>query len=191
MKTIACFGNGRDSCCGLMYSAMDHVGRILALSSVRVITGGYGGSGMEAPIKGAKSCAGKVMGFVLNSSEPTPNVFLKPNEIEVCDGSSIEVSYGNRLGKLLSADGFIIGANGGAGTMVKLMAIINLNAKVWRFSKHIAILKPNGVSGLGEQTLFFLGKMKILDMAGAMCVSIVETPKEAVEWVVSYLEASG
>lgn len=143
MKTIACFGSGSGKCGEVMYDAMQEVGQTLARTGATVITGGFGGSGMEAPAKGAQIAGGKSIGYTLMGLPANPHL----SEVVDCSRESNcpEIQFGIRLGHLLSADAFIIGAAGGAGTLVELMAIINLNAKFWKEKKRVVILKPHSL----------------------------------------------
>ncbi|MFC1623647.1 LOG family protein [Patescibacteria group bacterium] len=138
MKRIACLGSGNGEPGDKMYDAMQEVGKLLAKNGITVLTGGFGGSGMEAPAKGVQSSGGKSVGFTLMG---IPGNQYLSETVDTKKQSDIpEIQFGIRLGNLLSADGFIISADGGAGTMTELMAIINLNAKFWKPSKPVVIL---------------------------------------------------
>ncbi|OHA32151.1 MAG: hypothetical protein A2928_00465 [Candidatus Taylorbacteria bacterium RIFCSPLOWO2_01_FULL_45_15b] len=178
MKTIACLGSGSGKCGEAMYDAMEQVGVLLATEGATVITGGFGGSGMEAPAKGAQRMGGKTVGYTLIGLPANPYF----SEVVDCakNGDSPEIQFGTRLGHLLSANGFIVGAAGGAGTLVELMAIINLNAKFWKEKKKVVILKPGSLqcSGWDESMLQQLKSWGVLP--DSVEVKVVDTPRAAV-----------
>lgn len=181
MKTIACLGSGSGVEGEALYDEMMRVGQLLAESGVVVITGGFGGAGMEAPAKGAQSVGGKTIGYTFMGL-PTNPYF---SEVVDCDkeGSCPEVQFGTRLGHLLSADGFVVGVNGGPGTMVELMAIINLNAKFWKVQKKVVILRPNSVKTIGWDDLMFQQLKSWGMLPGSVSIVVAETPEEAVATV--------
>ena len=140
-----------------MYEAMQEVGRLIARAGCTVATGAYGGAGMEAPVRGARECGGRIVGYTM-LHKPSNKTFDDYGEVADCahqhhlgfSGPAIpEIQYGIRLGSLLSADGFIVGAGGGPGTAVELLAFINLAAKFWEQPKKLAILHPKNVAIIG------------------------------------------
>lgn len=161
-----------------MYDAMQEVGQTLARVGVTVITGGFGGSGMEAPAKGSQLAGGKSIGYTLMGLPANPHL----SEVVDCskESSCPEIQFGIRLGHLLSADAFIVGAAGGAGTLVELMAIINLNAKFWKEKKKVVILKPNFLQcpGWDESMLKQLKDWGV--MPDSVQVIVCVTPDDAV-----------
>jgi len=144
-KYISVFGSGKDTA-GKMYRKMEEVGRLLAEHDCAVVTGGFGGSGMEAPAKGAKLAGGETWGFTMLAR--VANFFIdKVYDVsKMCprkDGKEwlLEEQYGLRLGNLLTSDGFIIADNDQTiGTLVELCAVINLNEKFWEKKKLVAIM---------------------------------------------------
>ena len=57
-KLISCFGPGVGEPGDPLYDAMVEVGRLLAQLGCTVQTGGFGGTGMEAPARGAREANG-------------------------------------------------------------------------------------------------------------------------------------
>lgn len=180
-----------------MYDAMQEVGQTLARVGATVITGGFGGSGMEAPAKGASLAGGKSIGYTLMGLPANPHLselvdcrkeFLRVKFNSCQDETSYpepspEIQFGIRLGHLLSADAFIVGAAGGAGTLVELMAIINLNAKFWKEKKVVVILKPHSLecSGWDDDMLQQLKNWGVLPDSVQVIVRV--TPDDAVACV--------
>lgn len=183
MKTIACLGSGNGISGEAMYDAMEQVGVLLATGGSTVITGGFGGSGMEAPAKGVKIAGGKSIGYTIKGIPANQYI----SDVVDCseESSCPEIQFGIRLGHLLSADAFIIGATGGAGTLVELMAIINLNTKFWKEKKKVAILKVQEGSGWDYEMLDQLKQWGVLPHQAEDSIVIVETPEQAVHWVMT------
>lgn len=199
MKTIACLGSGSGTIGDPCYDAMVEVGRLLAERGCVVATGGFCGTGMEAPERGATAVGGKTVGYTifgkqgnayLSETVDCRKQYIKVRQC-VCVGEEPhiepppEVQYGVRLGNLLTADGFIIAADGGPGTMVELMAIINLNYKLWKEKpKSVAILNVNGEDGNGwnADMLDQLEAWGVLPREVRECVLVVSTPEQAVSW---------
>lgn len=185
---IACLGNGSLAPGEPAYDAMVEAGKLLARRGDIVLTGAFGGA-MEAPAKGAKQAGGKTVGYTMLDK--------KPNEwiMEVGDcaaqyhiGFSTppiqEIQYGIRLGSLLAADGFIFAAGGGPGSMTELMAIANLNAKIWPRPKKIAILKVKRTNSdeWDYPMLTQLEDWGMLPQKVRQQILITEAPKVAVGW---------
>jgi len=187
LKTIACFGSGSGAPGDAMYDAMLEVGRLLATLGYRVATGGFGGSGMEAPARGARVVGGTAIGYTMLGKKP--NAFITAE----VDCSRIpyltippEMQYGIRLGRLLEADGFIIAANGGPGTMVELLAIINLNYKfpAWKANpKRFTLLNPSYGVGWDAKMGDQLSELGVFPREILPLYIISRTPQEAVDWV--------
>lgn len=192
MKVIACLGSGSGASGDPCYDAMVEVGRLLAERGLTVATGGFGGAGMEAPAKGATTAGGKAVGYTMYGMSGNPylseTVDCQRQYVDPTKEASrlpSEVQFGVRLGNLLAADGFIIAAEGGPGTMVELMAIIVLNHKLWKKEpKRLAILKVKGVEGKGwgSDMLDRLEEWGVLPRAVRESILVVETPEEAVNW---------
>jgi len=180
---------------------MVKVGRLLVEKSYTVVTGGFGGVGMEAPARGASEAGGTAIGYTTFGFEG--NGFLT-REVD-CRQLYVEVSHTVKVGgeaphlepppevqsairraMLLSADAFIIAAGGGSGTMVELMAIINNNHRIWEDRpKYVAILKPVGVDceGWDISMLRKLTEWGVLPRGVRGFIRVVDTPEKAVGWV--------
>ena len=161
-KRIACFGSGKGQRGERAYDAMVKVGALLAEHGVDVLTGGFGGAGMEAPAYGVRvarmlsGVAAQAIGYTLWGKPGNADLTrIVPADTfglvvrgcsGISDSASIplapELQYGLRLGNLLSADGFILMLDRcGVGTMVELFAVLNLMAKKWpKGSKRLALL---------------------------------------------------
>lgn len=188
---IACLGSGSGEAGQPAYDAMVEVGKLLAQGGHIVLTGGFGGAGMEAPARGAKEAGGKTVGYTMLGEKPNQWIM----EVGDCAAQYhigfsappiVEVQYGMRLGSLLAADGFIISASGGPGSMVEFMAIINLNAKIWLQLKKIAILRTkaqDGSKGWDYSMLTQLGEWGMFPRTMRQRVLITNRPQVAVTWV--------
>lgn len=192
-KIIACLGGGDVKRDNIYYKAMTVVGGLLAEKKYIVVTGGFGGI-MEAAAKGAKKAGGETMGFTILGKPGNKYLFreikcknlINPMLQNESDEIDPELQYGIRLGCLLSADGFIISAGGGPGTMAELMAIINLGSKVWKMAKRIAILNVDEAYFSYEwnaRMLKELEKWGVFPRKVQKHFRIAATPKEAVDWV--------
>lgn len=186
---IACLGSGSGKSGDAAYDAMVEVGRLLAQTGHTVLTGGFGGAGMEAPARGAKLAGGKTVGYTMLGKQPNEWIM----EIGDCAaqfhlGASAppipEIQFGIRLGSLLAADGFIMAAGGGAGSMLELMGIINLGSKIWETPKKTAILQTRGVEikGWDYGMLQQLEDWGMLPKKVLQAILITETPEGAVNW---------
>ena len=179
---------------------MYKVGWILAKGGDTVITGGFGGSGMEAPARGATEAGGKAIGYVWRGKPGNPyltemvdcrRVYVKPKRFPVPGELPFyepppEVQYGIRLGFLLAADGFIIDGSGGTGTLVEMLAVLNLNAKYWsREPKRFSIMTLPIAHGRNHhhQALDFMMSLGIIQAADLRLLKVTADPAEAVNWV--------
>jgi len=149
---------------------------------------------MEAPARGASESGGYATGYTMTGK--SGNRFL--TEVVDCGEQYVrsspsarsqlppEVQYGIRLGNLLTADGFIVATNGGPGTLVELIAVINLNFGMWRESpKRCAILRPAAVADDGwDETMWdYLQSIAVLPSHVKSLLNVAATAREAVEWV--------
>ncbi len=170
------------------YDAMVEVGRLLAERGCIVVTGGFGGAGMEAPVRGAREAGGKVFGYTM-LGKPANEYLAEYGDCQFFGETRlpIELQFGTRLGHLLESDGFIICAGGGPGTMVELIAIINLNIKLWKeHPKRFAILMPKDMKceGWGNGMIEQLISWGILPLGLAhRQILITGSPEAAVGWV--------
>ena len=189
---IACLGSGSGVAGEPSYDAMVLVGRLLAQAGHTVLTGGYGGAGMEAPARGAKEASGAAIGFTMlgkpGNGYLTEAVDSRLQYVNTTMNSPTmpppAVQFGIRLGNLLSADGFIIAAGGGPGSMVELMAIINLGGKIWPQPKKVAILRAKVTNGGGWDyaMLTQLEDWGMLPQPIRSQILITESPEQAVNW---------
>lgn len=180
-RVIACFGSGKDSA-GKVYRQMEIVGKLLAEHDCIVITGGFGGSGMEAPLKGAKSANGQTIGYTMLGK--TANAFADTiidcgQQYSNRSGTALttEEQYGLRLANLMKADAFVVSDAGGIGTVVELCAIINFALKIWQQKKPIAIL----VSEYGNLKLLQQLTATFFDKSNSLMY--FHDPAKAVGWV--------
>lgn len=140
---ITCFGSSKGSPGETQYDAMQEVGRLLAAERVVVVTGGYGGSGMEAAARGASESGGSACGYTLECSTKQPNPYLAP--IIPSDAFlSVEKQYCERLGSLLQSDGFVVDPTDDTpGTLIEFFSVMNLNMKFWKDSpRPVVVLRP-------------------------------------------------
>lgn len=209
-KRIACLGPSTGVPGEPLYEFMTTVGRYLALAGHEVLTGGFGGAGMEAPARGAREVEGTVTGYTmlgrpgnefLANSIPCEELELtrqhtprKHSDLVEArywgiDGrvkpKSPELQYGIRLGFLLMADGFIIAGGGGPGTLTELLAIMNLGAKVWERPKRVALVPGWGGDGATPWDKAMLDALAtwvpIPDRVRAQ-IRVVTMPEAAVAW---------
>ena len=195
---VACFGGAKIKSNDPIYQAMIQVGRLLAQKGIEIVNGGHGGI-MEAVLKGAQE-------FDPESKRiGVPLMFFKPNRFVNCiwrHGQSTSLLHFNnvetpiqclffRLAALMSADAFVIAAKGGIGTLLELVALIELNTKIWGKEwfkksyprKKIAILVPESVGSWERDILNVFHKHKLLIPEARELIKIARTPEEAVEWV--------
>lgn len=192
---IACLGSGSGQPGSPAYDAMVAVGRLLAQAGHTVLTGGFGGAGMEAPARGAKLAGGKTVGYTIlgkpGNSFLTEEVDCR-TMFNICPVPPPTAQFCLRFFSLLDADGFIISAGGGAGSMLELMGIINLGAKVWPAPKKVAILQPNGpvVKGWDYPMLTQLENWDMLPGKVLQEILITKQPELAVNWATMVATAS-
>ena len=196
MKTIACLGSGSGQAGEPAYDAMVEVGRLLAQRDCVVVTGGFGGAGMEAPAKGAREAGGEVIGYTMFGGPS--NDFLtrevncrtqyvaNPESLLAGVEPPPEIQHGIRLGNLMAADGFIVADGGGSGTFVEFTAYVNLMVKLWVAApKKMAILTSGGRPG--TVWVEILEKLEIWGMLppGVLpYIFITRFPERAVGWVI-------
>lgn len=141
------FGSGSGKPEDMMYNLMMETAKRLAMEGATIVTGAFGGSGMEAPAVGAKAVEGESIGYAMLGMPGNPylsewfdvNIFVSAN-------AGDELQFTTRLGKLLESDVFVLGADGGIGSLVEFSAWANLNSKIWKKAgtpKRLAILWPD------------------------------------------------
>lgn len=166
---------------------MVEVGRLLAQRGVLVMTGGFGGVGMEAPARGAWEVGGKSVGYTWRG-KPGNNYLSDAIDCSYINGCELppELQYGVRLGRLLTADAFVVAADGDPGTMVELMAVINLGAKLWEPPKRFAILKPDSTQpGWDAGALGRLRQWNVFPDMLTSYILLTTSPAQAVDWVLA------
>lgn len=199
-KIIACLGGGDIEPDDPYYKAMEKVGCLLAEKKCIVTTGGFDGI-MKAAAKGAIEAGGQTVGYTMlgkkSNSYISTTVDCRRLLYSMMYGEKEEpdvaVQYGMRLGCLLAADGFIIPAGGGPGTMTELMAIINLSSKIWKTPKRAAILSIDEAHLNYKWDARMLLALEELENYGIFLEKvkkhflIAATPEEAVNWVTEIL----
>lgn len=194
MKKITCLGSGSGKSGDPYYDAMVNVGHLLAQKQIIVLTGGFGGIGMQAPAQGAVESGGKAIGYTifgkpgnayLSEEVDCRKFFINSLSGAVSKDLTKEEQFCIRLSHLITADGFIIAAGGGPGTMVELTTLINFNHKVWKNqAKKIAILKlDNEGIGWDENMLRNFEDWGFLPREVRDLIFIASSPEEAVSWV--------
>ncbi|MFH0830633.1 MAG: hypothetical protein V1895_01055 [Parcubacteria group bacterium] len=192
-KRVACLGSGSGSPGDVAYDQMTEVGRECARRGVEVYTGAYGGTGMEAPARGANEIGGTSVGFFCGSLFPAlqSNSFLTKvidcHTHTMLGGVNWYSTLGIRLTGLLSANGFIVAAGGGIGTFFELVALILHNAKVWNKSpKPIVVLHPSGAWPIKGWELKAFQQLKLwglIDDTGLSQIYVYNDPINAVRRV--------
>jgi len=176
-KQIACLGNGKVAT-GNILRKMQLVGKLLTENNCIVFTGGFAKSGIETLVKGAKLDGDEIWDYTLfgKSANPFIDETIDSSKLKV-EGCSVEERYGFRLASLLQADAFIISDIGGIGILTELCAIINLEEKIWKNKKFIAIL----VSEYGNLKIM----EQIIDkfVSNKSYIMAFHDPAKAVGWV--------
>ncbi|HEY9584599.1 MAG TPA: hypothetical protein VJI33_03420 [Candidatus Paceibacterota bacterium] len=194
IASVAFLGSGSGEPGDSMYDLMYLAGRLCAKRDVTVVTGAYFGSGMAAPARGAKEVKGRTIGFGLLGITPNPHIESfhdcgdgKPmDELSNC----AEEQFGRRLARLLMRDAFIIGGDGGVGTVLELAGVVNLNAKIWpkfgqKETKRAAVLIP---ADLAFKTTF-MAHFRLMESDSTTksvveaTIRVVHTAEAAVDWV--------
>lgn len=182
-RIIACLGSGNSQPSDdRWYPGMQEVGRLLAERNCVVATGGFGGIGMEAPSRGARQAGGHVIGYTMRGMAVNEYVV---ETVDTDHALSPEAQYAQRLGRLLEAQGFIIAAQGGPGTLVEFFSILNLNSKMWEGrKKKLAILER---SDWIYTLLRCAPSLEVLPSALGELILVTTFPEEAVNWVAPVL----
>jgi predicted Rossmann-fold nucleotide-binding protein len=180
MKTVACFGSGSGNPGDFAYDRMQEAGRLLATQNILVITGGYGGSGMEAPARGARGIGGSSIGYTLACRNKMPNPFL--STVFMCGNGTDATQYATRLGHLLNADGFVVDTTDTTlGTLIEFLSVVNMNQKFWQqHPKPIALLSDSLQAAAYTQCV--PNEKELL----AYCRNFKE-PLEAIDWLIGKL----
>ena len=110
-RTIAVFGSSTIDPSSESWRLAEEIGRRLAASGARVVTGGFGGV-MEAACRGARAGGGTAVGVTFGAAFPerTPNPWLS----ETLEAGSLL----QRLARLFDAEGFVV-LEGSVGTLAE------------------------------------------------------------------------
>ncbi|MBU0707253.1 LOG family protein [Patescibacteria group bacterium] len=191
-RLITFFGSGKGTPGDPAYDQMKKLGSIVNARGGIPVTGGFGGSGMEAPARGAHENGGQtIIGHVLRDTGLKANQYLT----EVVDHSvgpegsplPVETAFCLRLAGLTASQGFVFGAGAGIGTFVELMTIFNHNLKLWKS-------QPRPVALLGEawyERLQFFSDQGLLGPGGYKSLSwlcVADTPEQAANHVLPLMD---
>lgn len=194
---IGFFGSGSGNPGDPLYDAMSEAGKLVVERNHVVMTGAYGGIGMEAPARGAHRVNNsQTVGFTMGGDR-LANEFI--DQVIDCSYATLqgnrkptrEETFGIRLGGLLAADAFIIGAQGGPGTMVEFFSIINFNSKAWKPGKRIAFLDPESsepTESWAVPLIMLLAKFGLITSEVMDLVHVSMRPENAVDWVTGVLQ---
>lgn len=171
----AFLGSGSGNQSDAMYQAMFACATMVSERGSKVATGGFGGSGMEAPLRGAHG------GIGYTFDDRPVNQYA--TEVVNCGNSEVptEVGYGMRLGYLMTADAFVIGCDGGLGTITELAAIANFQQKMWKEQEKAIVLLCPLVASNVKNFLDYCIAQKLIQPG---LVKIVETPTEAAKIII-------
>jgi predicted Rossmann-fold nucleotide-binding protein len=167
------------------YSVLQRIGKQLGIFGVKVVTGALGGA-MEAPAKGATSVEfGRAIGYTFLGLGCNSYI----NEAVDCstlhgEALSPELQYGVRLGYLLSSDAFVV-AEGNAGTLVEVMAIINFNCRGWKPQKKVVFIDS---SGIWKKTLDALMKSGYVGESMMASVKIFSNPTQQIRDIIDWID---
>jgi uncharacterized protein (TIGR00730 family) len=175
---IAVFGSSEAEPGGALYHQAHDVGLRLARAGYVVVTGGYGGV-MEAASRGALEAGGRTLGItVADFVSKTPNGYL--SEVQCA------ADLHQRTARLISvARGFVV-LEGKSGTLAEL-------ALVWALDR-AGCLGERPVVVLGDSYRELIGqlvRLRILDAAQLRSTRLADSPRQAVELLVSRLQKVG
>lgn len=190
IRTIACLGSGKGKLGEPMYDEMTEVGRLLTRRKIMVVTGAYGGSGMEAPARGACEAEGTPVGYTLGGKRGNEFVRRTVDCNDVAQRSGADwphADFGLRLTGLMSADGFILDASGGIGTFLEFITFVLFATKFWQrdeVTKRLAILDLTDTGhAFDSGMLNALVTHGLVDKRVGELMAICRTPEEAVCFV--------
>jgi uncharacterized protein (TIGR00725 family) len=165
-RQILVIGNNESGCTPELEKLAYDVGVEIAKSGSVLITGGLGGV-MKAASHGAHDAGGLTIGIIPQDNPSYANEFC---DIVIPSGLGLSRDFLNAL----SADGVII-VGGGSGTLSETCA-------AYMHKKPIAALKNSGgiASKFSDQYLDHRQNVKIVG---------VETPREAVKYILSQITA--
>jgi predicted Rossmann-fold nucleotide-binding protein len=186
---VSCFGSNNSQPREL-YDQMKLVGNLLSLRGVGIATGAFGGLGMQAPAEGAVGAGSKipVVGYTFGSRQPNPYITEVVDCRVLSNGIPFDADYCVRLAGLLSSDAFIVAGNGGPGTFLELVAVINFNQKFWKPMKRVAILDVEVARTWNHSMLQALKSWGVLNDHTAGMIRVVRSADSAVRWVCEGIE---
>ena len=158
---ILVIGYNSDSCTRNAYDVAYDVGKEVAKSGAKLITGGLGGV-MEAASKGARDANGIALGIIPFEEFSEANEYC---DIVVCSG----MGYARNFITAYSADGVII-VGGGIGTLIEAGIA---------YMKKKPVVAVAGSGGVADQ---YAGKY--LDDRKLVKISSANSPKEAVDFII-------
>jgi predicted Rossmann-fold nucleotide-binding protein len=192
-----------------MYDAMQNAASLIAVRKGIVCTGAYGGSGMEAPIKGALQGGGEIRAHGMwdlkqnQFASDFPGSCMDWSHSRVVFPGSLnplavsqEEAFGLRFSNLMMADAFIMGADGGVGTLLEFCGIVNLQSKLWGkkeepIRKPFAILNPPATANPAfsleyEQFRSILFKLYVPEEVQRL-IKVCAQPDEAANWIFTHI----
>ncbi len=161
MLQILVIGYNSDACNDEAYRIAYETGKLIAEHDAVLITGGLGGV-MEAASRGAYEAGGITIGIIPYEERSKANPYCK---IVICTG----VGYARNYINAYSADGVII-IGGGIGTLIEA-------GVAYMKKKPIVAIKGSG--GVADAYAD-----KYLDDRSLVKIEAVDTPKEAVEFII-------
>lgn len=165
-RQILVIGNNENGCTPELEKIAYDVGMEVARSGCVLITGGLGGV-MKAAAHGAHDACGLIIGIIPQNDSSFANEYC---DVVIPSGLGLARDFLNAL----SADGVII-IGGGSGTLSEMCA-------AYMHKKPMAALKNSGgvASRYADQYIDHRQSVKIVG---------VETPKEAVTYILSQITA--
>lgn len=192
MPRVTCFGSGKGGPGDRQYDAMRDVGRLLAGHHITVVTGGYGGSGMEAPLLGAVDAGGNTVGCVMEGIPKEPNPHAKETVVVMGGHFTQEMQYSIRLGHLLQSDGFVVDPTDETpGTLIEFFSVVNLNMKqIWQDAPRPVVVLEYWQAGLPKPLPSMISDYARIIGASLPWLHVTPEPEAAVNWLVAHFPAS-
>lgn len=165
-RTIAVFGSSEPLPADALYEQARELGRLLARSGRRVLTGGYGGV-MEAASRGATEAGGEAIGVTctrFTGRQPNPFLTGRISTDDLCQRTATLIDR---------ADGFVVLA-GKAGTLAELAQLWALQRAGCLDDRPVILL-----GGLWEAVLRRLLRAGILERAQRRGTAIARSPADA------------
>lgn len=178
---VSVFGSARTNSNNNYYKKAEEIGYLLTQKGYGVITGGGPGI-MEAANKGAKRGQGKSVGLNIELPfEQSSNIFIDQDKL-----INFDYFFVRKVMFVKYAQGFIV-LPGGVGTLDELFEAITLiqTHKIAKFP--IILVGVNFWEGLLDWIKeILLDKEKNISKEDLNLLSIVETPKEAVQIIENF-----